>query len=75
MRGMRRTVTHRVQILGEECEFGRSPMSFPMYRAIYGVMIKSKKPEHIFARCFMTNEWSLISRFDNICESHTDHLR
>ena len=37
-------------------------------------MMKSQDDEFIFAHCFLTLEWNLMARSDNVVHSHINHL-
>ena len=75
MGGMKRTVAKDILKEGVSCEPGKSPMSFPVYRRICLILSKSKKPEAIFARCWLTLEWNLISRADSCAKTHINQCR
>ena len=74
MAGMKRTVAQAKQAKGEACNSGKSSMSLATYQKLCQIFMKSDKPEHIFAHCFLTLEWSLMARSDSCVRLHANHL-
>ena len=74
MGGMKRTVAKDIQDEGMSCEPGKSPMSFPVYKRLCLILSRSKHPECIFARCWLTLEWNLISRAESCARTHMNHI-
>ena len=74
MAGLRRTVASDIQELGISCEQGKSPMTFALYRRLCQKLVSSPKAEDIFTRAWITLEWSLMARADNMVRSHINHI-
>ena len=74
MRGIKRKVAKQKQDMGTKADEGKSPMSFQVYEKLCELMMESEDDEFIFGHCFLTLEWNLMARSDNVVHSHVNHL-
>ena len=66
LKGINRTVVAQKVESGETLEEGKEAMSFACYNLLCQKFFEGKKNEYIFAHLFLTLEWNLIARSDNI---------
>jgi len=74
MRGMKRKVAKQKEDLGTKADEGKTMMSFQVYELLCKLMMESEDNEYIFGHCFLTLEWNLMARSDNVVHSHVNHL-
>ena len=74
MRGIKRKVAKQKQDMGTKADEGKKPMSFQVYEKLCQLMMASEDDEYIFGHCFLTLEWNLMARSDNVVHSHVNHL-
>jgi len=74
MRGIKRKVATQKETSGIRAEEGKAVMSFEVYRKLLELMYESEDDEAIFGHLFLTLEWNLMARSDNVVHSHTNHL-
>ncbi len=70
MKGMKRTVAVKKMEDGDSGIIGKKKMDFKVYEKIWDLFLKEEGEEFIFARSFLTLEWNLMSRSDNIVHAH-----
>ena len=66
MKGFKRTIVQQKVQSGESLEEGKEAMSFACYKLLCSKFFEGKKDEYLFALVFLTLEWNLIARSDNI---------
>ena len=66
MKGFKRTIVQQKVDNGELLEEGKEAMSFACYKLLCKKFFEGKKDEYLFALLFLTLEWNLIARSDNI---------
>ena len=66
MKGFKRTIVQEKVQSGETLEEGKEVMSFACYKLLCKKFFEGKKDEYLFALIFLTLEWNLIARSDNI---------
>ena len=66
MAAMKRTITKAKADLGVELSEGKRPMTFEVYRLMCLKLFEGSNSEYLFAHCFLTLEWNLMARADNI---------
>jgi hypothetical protein len=49
-------------------------MDFKVFEKICKLFLKEEGEEYLFDRCFLTLEWNLMSRSDNIVHAHLFHI-
>ena len=69
MKGMKRTVAAKKMEDGDSGIMGKKKMDFKVYE-----FLKEEGEEYLFARCFLTLEWNLMSRSENIVHAHLFHI-
>ena len=74
MRGMKQKVTNQKEQSGIKADEVKSVMLFRFYEQICKLMVESEDDEFIFGHCFLTLEWNLITRSDNVVHYHVNHL-
>jgi len=45
-----------------------------VYEKIFELFLKEESEEYLIARCFLTLEWNLMSRSENIVHAHLFHI-
>ena len=66
MKGFKRSIVQQKVASGERLEEGKEFMSFVCYKLLCQKFFEGKKDEYLFALLFLTLEWNLIARSDNI---------
>ena len=66
MQGMKRTVARDKQKKGTRVEDGKSPMTIDVYKLICEFFLGQESDESIFCHSFLTLEWNLMARADNV---------
>ncbi len=66
MKGFKRTIVAQKVDNGESLEEGKEAMSFACYELLCRKFFEGEKDEYNFAHVFLTLEWNLIARADNI---------
>ena len=74
MKGVKRKVATQKEESGSRAEEGKAVMSFEVYRILCQLLLASDDDESIFGHLFLTLEWNLMARSDNVVHSHTGHL-
>ena len=74
MKGMKRTVASIKMEHGDSGIIGKKKMDFKVYEKICELFLKEEGEEFLFAHCFLTLEWNLMSRSDNIVNAHLFHI-
>jgi len=59
---------------GDSGIIGKKKMDFKVYEKICELFLKEEGEEYLFARCFLTLEWNLMSRSKNIAHAHLFHI-
>ena len=49
-------------------------MSREVYKKMCQLLLESESDEYIFARCFLTLEWNLMARADNVASAMVSHV-
>jgi len=70
----KREVAKQKENLGTKADAGKRLMSFHVYEKLCQLMMESEDDEYIFGQWFLTVEWNLMARSDNIVQSHVNHL-
>jgi len=74
MKGMKRTVAAKKMEDGDSGIIGKKKMDFKVYEKICELFLKEEGEEYLFADCFLTLEWNLMSRSENIVHAHLFHI-
>jgi hypothetical protein len=74
MKGMKRTVAAKKMEDGDIGIIGKKKMDFRVYEKICELFLKEEDMEFIYARCFLSLEWNLMARSDNIVHAHLFHI-
>jgi len=74
MKGVKRKVATQKEESGSRAEEGKAVMSFEVYQILCQLLLASDDDESIFGHLFLTLEWNLMARSDNVVHSHTAHL-
>lgn len=75
MSGMKRTVAKEKRDAGESLDEGKRPMSLEVYDQMCKILYEGEDDEFLFAHAFITLEWNLMARSDNVVNAHINHLR
>ena len=62
MKGLKKTIAKKLAETGERVMEGKEHMSFKCYQETCKLLIKDGLPDSVFALCFLTLQWNLISR-------------
>jgi hypothetical protein len=73
--GMKRTVARQRQENGDRLETGKSPLTYSAYKFLCEKLLQSDDVNALFGHCFLTLEWSLMSRADNVTKTHLHHIQ
>lgn len=66
LKGLKRTIIAHAVNTGTSLEEGKDAMSFACYSLLCKKFFEGEKAEYIFAHLFLTLEWNLIARSDNV---------
>ena len=72
--GIRRTVADKKQEQGDSIMIGKKKMDFKVYQKMCELFLREDGEEFIFARCFLTLEWNLMARLENVVHAHMLHV-
>ena len=77
LKGFRRTVQQQKVELGLSLDEGKDPLSFAGYNLLCRNLLKhnGSNDEFVFAHCFLTLEWNLMCRADNLVNLNLAHIR
>ena len=76
LKGFRRTIQQQKVELGLSLDEGKDPLSFAGYNLLCCTFLKNNgsNDEFIFAHCFLTLEWNLMCRADNLVTLNLAHI-
>ena len=74
MAGMKRDVTDEKVELGGGSSEGKKRMTFEVYQLLCELFMREEDPEFAFAHAFLTLEWNLMARSENVVDAHVDHI-
>ena len=76
MKGFRRTIQQQKVDLGESLNEGKDPLSFSGYNLLCKTFLENNgtHDEFIFAHAFLTLEWNLMCRADNLVSLNINHM-
>ena len=76
LKGFRRTVQQQKVELGLSLDEGKDPLSFAGYNLLCRTFLRNNgtNDEFIFAHCFLTLEWNLMCRADNMVNLNLAHI-
>lgn len=72
--GIRRTVADKKKESGDALMIGKKKMDFKVYQKMCELFLGEDSEEYIFARCFLTLEWNLMARSENVVHAHMFHI-
>ena len=72
--GIRRTVADKKKEQGDNLMIGKKKMDFKVYEQMCKLFLGEEGEEFIFARCFLTLEWNLMARLENVVHAHMFHV-
>ena len=75
MGGMKCTVAKARKNDGDVLDEGKRPMSKSVYEKMCQILCEGGDDEYLFAHAFLTIEWNLMARSDNVVNSHVNHIR
>ena len=73
MKGMKQHVAAKKMEDGNSQIIGKKKMDFKVYKK-YEFFMKEEGKEFIFSCCFLTLEWNLMARLENIVYAHLYHI-
>ena len=74
MNGMKLHVTMKKMESGDVNMIGKKKMDYKVYEKLCQFFMKEEGEEYLFARCFLTLEWNLMARSENIVFAHLCHI-
>ena len=74
VKGLKRVVAENKKNTGQKLTEGKRPMSREVYKKICDILIKGESDEFLFAHCFLTLEWNLMARADNVVSANVSHV-
>ena len=76
LKGFRRAVQQKKVELGLSLDEGKDPLSFAGYNLLCQTFLKNNGSNNkfIFAHCFLTIEWNLMCRADNLVQLNLAHI-
>ncbi|KAL3771060.1 hypothetical protein ACHAWU_006437 [Discostella pseudostelligera] len=72
--GIRRTVADKKKEQGDSMMIGKKKMDFKVYQKMCELFLEEEGEEFIFACCFLTLEWNLMARSENVVHAHMFHV-
>jgi hypothetical protein len=73
-KGIRRTVADKKKVESDSMLIGKKKMDFNVYQLMCELFMREEGEEFIFSRCFVTLEWNLMARSENVVQfSHVPH--
>jgi len=72
--GIRRTVADKNKVEGNSMLIGKKKMDFNIYQLMCELFMREEGEEFIFSRCFLTLEWNLMARSENVVHAHMFHI-
>jgi hypothetical protein len=73
-KGIRRTVADKKKVEGDSNIIGKKKMDFNVYQLMCELFMSEEEEEFIFARSFLTLEWNLMARSENVVHAHMFHI-
>lgn len=72
LKGARRTNARERQEHGLRTSEGKDPMPYQAYVHLCKILAMSSDPEHIATHFFLTLEWNMVSRAENVVNQHME---
>jgi len=72
--GKKRDIAEKKKMTGDYMRIGKAKMDFRVYEKLCEFFLKEEGEEFIFARCFLTLEWNLMARSENIVHANVLHI-
>ncbi len=73
-KGIRRHVADKTVLEGVVTMVGKKKMGFNVYKKICQKFLQEEGEEYIFSRAFVTLEWNLMVRSENVVNTHILHV-
>ena len=74
VKGLKRVVAEDKKKTGQKLTEGKRHMSRAVYEKLCSILMKGESDEYIFAHCFLTVEWNLMARADNVVDAMVSHI-
>ena len=72
--GIKHKVATQKEASGIRAEEGNTVISFAVYKTLLELFFESDDDDTLFGHLFLSFEWNLMARSDNVVHSHTNHL-
>ncbi len=59
---------------GDSLSQGKKRMGWKVYELMCRLFLEGDDPEYSFAHCFLTLEWNLMSRSENVVDCHAENI-
>jgi len=73
-KGIRRHVADKKVLEGDVTMVGKKKMGYDVYKKLCEKFLEEEGEEYIFARAFLTLEWNLMARSENVVNAHILHV-
>jgi hypothetical protein len=74
MGGIKRTAVTEKKESGVSLDEGKKSMSYEVYSMLCSILSKGDSDEHLFAHAYLTLEWNLMARSENVNSCHINHI-
>ena len=74
MSGLKKRVQRQKQKKGIRVEEGKTPMSLQVYSLLCDYFMQQPDDDSILCHTFLTLEWNLMARSDNVTSCHLNHI-
>ena len=75
VKGLKRVVAEEKKKTGQKLTEGKRFMSRMVYKKFCQILMNGESDEYLFAHCFLTLEWNLMARVDNIVDSMVSYIQ
>ena len=72
--GIKRVVAKEKKDTGQKLSEGKRDMPLSVYKKICNIMMGGDSDEYLFAHAFLTIEWNLMARVDNVVHLSVEHV-
>ena len=74
VQGLKKVVAENKKATGQKLTEGKRAMSRSVYKRMCELFMEGDSDEYIFGHCFLTLEWNLMARADNVCSAMVSHI-
>lgn len=74
IQGLKKVVAEDKKKTGQKLSEGKRHMSREVFEKLCKIFMKGESDEYLFAHCFLTLEWNLMARADNVVDTQVSHI-